>query len=82
MKAIDLSGTFPTLPEVLELAGHDNVILRTPEGREFVLAEIDDFAQEVALVRQHDALMRFLDERSADTTRHTLDHVKQQLGAQ
>ena len=41
MKAIDLSTTSPTLREVLDLAGEDNVILRTSEGRQFVLAEIE-----------------------------------------
>ena len=48
MKAIDLSSAAPTLTEILELAGNENVIVRTPEGREFVVAEIDDFEKEVA----------------------------------
>jgi hypothetical protein len=39
MKAIDLSSAAPTLTEVLELAENENVIVRTPEGREFVVAE-------------------------------------------
>jgi hypothetical protein len=79
MKAIDLSATSPTLTEVLELAGEDNVILRTPEGRQYVLAEIDDFAEEVAKVGQNESLVELLRERSQETTRIPLSQVREQL---
>jgi hypothetical protein len=79
MKAIDLSTACPTLMEVLELAGEDNVILRTTEGRQYVLAEIDDFADEVAGVRQNDALMQLLDKRSEEPTRFSLSQVREEL---
>jgi hypothetical protein len=79
MKAIDLATTSPTLQEVLDLASDDNVILRTPEGRQFVLAEIDDFAEEVAAVRKNAALMQLLQERSKEATRYTLSQVREQL---
>jgi len=79
MKAIDLSTTSPTLTQVLELAGEDNVILRTPEGRQYVLAEIDDFAEEIAKVGRNESLTRLLDERSRETTRFTLGQVREQL---
>ncbi len=69
MKAIDVSSSTPTLVEVLDLAGKDNVILRTLEGRQFLLAEIDDFADEVAKAVQNESLMQLLEERSKDTTR-------------
>lgn len=79
MKAIDLSTTSPTLTQVLELAGEDNVILRTPEGRQYVLAEIDDFAEEVAKVGRNESLTRLLDERSKETAQFTLSQVREQL---
>lgn len=79
MKAIDLSTASPTLAEVLELAGEDNVVLRTPEGRQYVLAEIDDFAEEVARAGRNESLMRLLDERSQETARFTLSQVRQDL---
>jgi hypothetical protein len=82
MKAIDLSTATPTLAEVLELAGQENLILKTPEGKEFVLAEIDDFAAEVALVRQNDALMQLLAERSKEPGKYTLSQVRERLNAQ
>jgi hypothetical protein len=79
MKAIDLSTTSPTLTEVLELAGEDNVILRTPEGRQYVLAEIDDFAEEVAKVGRNEPLMQLLNERSRETTQIPMSQVREQL---
>jgi len=79
MKAIDLSTTSPTLTEVLGLASEDNVILRTPEGRQYLLAEIDDFAEEVAKVGQNEALMQLLGKRSQETTQLTLSQVREQL---
>ena len=79
MKAIDVSPNTPTLVEVLNLAGEDNVILRTPEGRQFLLAEIDDFADEIAKVVQNESLMQLLAERSKDTTRIPLSQMHEEL---
>jgi hypothetical protein len=79
MKAIDLSTSSPSLTEVLELASEDNVILRTPEGRQYVLAEIDDFAEEVARVVENESLMQLLSERSKEATRIPLSQVREQL---
>ena len=80
MKAIDLSTSSPTLAEVLTLASEDNVILRTSEGRQYVLAEIDDFAEEVARVRQNESLLEFLSQRSQESTVIPLSQVREQLG--
>ena len=80
MKTIDLSASNPTLSEVLDLAGSDNIVLRTTDGREFVLAEVDDFDQEVALVRKNSELMEFLAQRSKEGKRYSLDEVKARLG--
>jgi hypothetical protein len=79
MKAIDVSPGAPTLIEVLDLAGEDNVILRTLEGRQFLLAAIDDFADEVAKVVQNESLMQLLAERSRDTTRIPLSQMREEL---
>ena len=79
MKAIHVSKTSPTLREVLELAGEDNVLLQTSEGRQYVLAEIDDFAEEVAKVRNNKAIMRLLGKRSKEAARFTLSQVREEL---
>jgi len=79
MKAINVSKASPTLREVLELAGEDNVLLRTAEGRQFVLAEIDDFEEEVAKVRNNKAIMRLLAKRSKEAGRLSLSQVREGL---
>lgn len=80
MKTISLSEKPYTLEYALILASQDNIILETSDGRMFVLAEVDDFAEEVALVRQNDELMTFLAERSKETERISQSQVKMMLG--
>jgi hypothetical protein len=66
---------------VLELAGDENVVVRTSDGRQFVLAEIDDFTDEVARTSQNVDLMRLLDKRSKETECIPLAQVREQLKA-
>jgi hypothetical protein len=79
MKTIQVSPDMSVLRELLELAGEENVLLQTPEGREFVLAEVDDFDREVELVRQNEELMDFLAARSQEKSRFTLQEVREKL---
>ena len=79
MKAIDVSRASPTLREVLRLAAEDNVLLRTSEGRQYVLAEIDDFAEEVARVRNNAPIMELLNTRSKEPAHLSLNQVREKL---
>ncbi len=79
MKTIDLSETPGDLSDVLRLAAEENVVLTTSDGRQFVVAEIDDFEEEVRLVREQKELMDLLTERSADPKRFSLDEIKKEL---
>jgi hypothetical protein len=47
MRTIEVSAEMLGVSELLELAGEESIRLRTPEGREFVLAEVEDFDREV-----------------------------------
>jgi hypothetical protein len=80
MKTVDLSHQQPTVLELLKLAGGENLLLRTPDGREFVLAEIDDFDKELESIRQNQELMDFLEERSREPATRTLREVRDELG--
>jgi hypothetical protein len=80
MRTIDLGSASPSLPELLQLASEDNVILRTAGGQEFVLAEVDDLSQEVALIRNQPELMALLAERSHAAETYSLDQVRSKLG--
>lgn len=80
MKTIKVTENALNLEAVLNLASKENVLLETLDGREFVLAEIDNFDREVELTRQNQELMKFLNERSKEQKTLTLNQVRQQLG--
>jgi hypothetical protein len=80
MKTIDLANGSPNLDDLLRQASEDNLVLRTSDGKEFLLAEIDDFEQEVALVREQPELMALLEQRSKADKTFTLDEVREALG--
>lgn len=80
MKVVNLEKSAPTVKQLISFARKQNVLLRTAEGQEFVLAEIDDFAQEVSLVRRNKDLMRLLAKRSKEKETYSLAEVKQRLG--
>ena len=80
MKTIDLTSGTPSVPELLNIASEDNVLLRTADGREYVLAEIDEFEREVALVRQNQELMELLDRRSRPSKTYTIEQARKILG--
>ena len=79
MKTIDTALTTPTLPELLKLASSGNILLRSPDGKEFLLAEVDELALEVAVVRQQPELMEFLAQRSDCGQRSSLKQVREIL---
>jgi len=68
-----------TLKTLLALAKENNIILKTPDGEEFILAEIDDLDKEIELVRKNEELMNLLDHRAKETRTFTLKQVKEQL---
>jgi hypothetical protein len=80
MRTLDISTELPSVKELLELASDENVIIRTSEGREFILAEIDDFDRELELIRQNDELMEFLRLRASEDKTFTLTEVRGKLG--
>ena len=67
MKTLTVSARERALSALLKRAQRGGVILRSPEGREFILAEIDDFDREIELTRKNKRLMKLLDERAKQT---------------
>jgi hypothetical protein len=80
LKTIELTTIDPNLAELLNQASEETIILKTPEGREYVLGKLDDFDAELALMRKNEELMAFLDERSREKKTYTLQQVREQLG--
>jgi hypothetical protein len=54
--------------------------LRTADGLEFILAEIDDFNREIELTRQNKELMAFLDVRAQHTKTVSAAEARARLG--
>ena len=80
MKTVVISTRSTTLNALLKQAQRGGLILRSPEGREFVLAEIDDFDREIELTRKNKRLMKLLDERGKQTKTYTTAEVRSELG--
>ena len=80
MKTITISRRARTVHALLKRARRENVILRSPEGEEFILAEVDDFNREIELARQNLALMKFLEARAQQTETVSFEEAKTRLG--
>jgi hypothetical protein len=80
MKTIAISPRAKTITTLLKRARQGGLILRSPEGDEFILAEIDDFNREIELTRKNKKLMKLLDERAKRTGTLKAAEVRAQLG--
>ena len=56
MKTVNIPAQAKTVTSLLKKAQRGGLILRSPEGQEFILAEIHDFNREIDLTRQNKAL--------------------------
>jgi hypothetical protein len=79
MKTVNIPTQAKTVTSLLKKAQREGLILRSPEGQEFILAEIDDFNREIELSRQNRALMKFLNGRGKQTQTVKAADVKKQL---
>ena len=80
MKTIELAQSNLTVIELVELAEQDTLILRKPDGTEFVLSAIHDFAAEVEALNQNQEFMDFLAQRSRSTKRVSIEEARKRLG--
>lgn len=85
MNLINLAEQPIDITHILELAQAGPVVLLAADGREYVLAEADDFDHEVEQLRNSVAFQRFLDDRSAYQTtkrRIPLDVIQREIEAE
>jgi len=81
MKTLSISARQRVVSALLRRAQREGVILRSPEGREFVLAEVDDFDREIELTRSNKRPMKLLDERARQTRTISPDEAQARLGS-
>jgi hypothetical protein len=82
MKTVTVSRRAKGITDLLKQARRQNLILRAPDGHEFVLAEVDDFGREIELTRRNKQFMEFLDRRARQTKTVPADEVKAALGVE
>jgi phosphoserine phosphatase len=80
MKIIDVPIDSTALISLLTEAKQENLILRTADGLEFILAEINNFDDEIELTRQNQELMAFLNDRGQQTKTISAAEVRARLG--
>jgi hypothetical protein len=80
MKTITVSARARTLNALLTQALDENLILKTEDGREFLLAELDSFDREIELTRQNKELMQLLDQRGREKATVSLREARTQFG--
>jgi hypothetical protein len=80
MKTIKVSQRPKAVNALLKHARRENVILRSDDGQEFILAEIDDFNREDELTRQNRSLANLLEARAKQTQSFSLAEAKRRLG--
>jgi GH43 family beta-xylosidase len=80
MRTIKIPASAKEVNSLLEQARQENLILKSADGYEFVLAEIDDFDREIELTRQNKQLMELLDRRARQAATVSLDQAKTVLG--
>ncbi len=52
MKTIELPETSPELASLLAPASDEDLVVKLPDGREFIVVAIDDFDDEIARTRE------------------------------
>ena len=80
MKAISISSPSADVAALLSEAREEDVLVRTPDGTEFMVSVVDEFDREIACTRRNAKLMAFLDERGKQERTLSLGEVKRELG--
>ena len=80
MRTIRVSSRARMLNALLKQALEENLILKTADGHEFLLAEIGDFDREIERTRQNKQLKQLLDIRGQEKATISLEEARARLG--
>lgn len=80
MRTIELAATSPEFSELLRQAADEDLVVRLPDGSEYLLAAIDESDAEVIATRRNLRLMEHLEMRAKQTRTIPLAEVKRRLG--
>ena len=79
MTVIDLTGSHPSLDEVMGLAKDGVVVLRQPDGSTFAVSQLDDFEVEVELLRNNPDFLSFLRQLSREDASISMEDLRKEL---
>jgi PHD/YefM family antitoxin component YafN of YafNO toxin-antitoxin module len=79
VKSVDLRSETIDLSQLLQMAEEDVVLVVTPNGHEFILAEADDFEAEAETLRQSARFQAFLDRRTAEKSRIPIEDIEKEI---
>ena len=80
MRTIAVSRQSKSINGLLDQARMEDLIVRAPDGSEFMVSVIDDFDREIAATRRNEKLMAFLDKRAKSKTWIPLEAAERKLG--
>jgi hypothetical protein len=67
MKTVEVPEASPKLASLLAQAGDEDLVVKPPDGREFLLLAIDEFDIEITRTRANTRIMELLDARAGST---------------
>jgi hypothetical protein len=79
VKSIDLRSENVDLSQLLHMAQGEAVLVVTPDGHEFILAEADDFDAEAEALRQSARFQAFLDRRAGEKSRIPIEDIEKEI---
>lgn len=79
MRTIDLAKNPLNLETIIRIAREESVLLLLPDGKEFCIAEADDFDKEIEALRQSRSFQKFLEQRSENRGNVPLEEVEEQI---
>ncbi|RJP32218.1 MAG: hypothetical protein C4527_06430 [Candidatus Omnitrophota bacterium] len=79
MKTIDLKDELLQLNDLIDLARKEPVLLLSPDGKEFLISEADNFEKEVETLRASHSFQNFLDIRTASKHRIPLEEIEREI---
>lgn len=79
MKSVDLRNEKVDLSQLLHLAEEDAVLIVAQNGREFIVAEADDFDAEAEALRKSACFQSFLDRRMSEKSRVPIEGIEKEI---
>jgi hypothetical protein len=80
MKTLEITASdHPSLPEILAMAQHEPLILRTPSGEEYFVGIVDDFQREIDRLDASPEFQQLLRDRAKERGTIPIEEIRARL---